>query len=211
MPTRDPQTGQFVSGEAGGWNNLEPQFVSTTLDVKNDAAAGGYTHEQYQSFEPLGGLQRNEFAELVAIIGTESARADAIGGNDIPGSCAFHYELSLDPEMFGGREEVTSENIDGVTGIDTSAVVAVEPDILRHGHLRVSAGFNDTVNGPGGGGHVHADRPVDHNYRDLLGGGPVLDRHDQLYQHVDRSHVGDTNASYSLHTDWTLFWNVFEE
>lgn len=215
MAARDPQTGQFVSGGGTpglpGYENLEIQVVTDALAYQADAVTGNSVHEQWASFEPVGGLQRGEFAELVAIVGVEMAHGEGIAGNEDPGSCSFHYEMSLDPELHGGRDTVRDEDVDGVTGHDTVVLEAVDPDILRHNKLTSSIGFDDDTNGNGGQGALVDRSDVMLGYRGLLGGGPVLDRHDQMYLHAESAHVGDGNSKHVLHIDYLLYWSIFEE
>lgn len=216
MASRDPETGQFVSGAAGlpGYQNLEIQLVENSLSAQSDLLSGTTFLPQWDSFEPVGGLQRDERAELVGIRGVEVLEHSAIGGNDQPGGMALGYELSMDPERFGGRDSADEQDIQGVTGIDKAILVAVEPDIVRIDHFNVSNEFDsvDSTNGTGtGGGGTTTDRRiVDWNLRDQYGRGPVLDRHDQLYMHSTLRKTGDSNSNYDFHVIYLLAWHVTE-
>lgn len=203
------------SSASEGYNDLEIQLVSVKLSLESDYGSPGILHEQYWMNEPLGGIQRGEVAELVAIKGNVTAFEQSIGGNTRPGSCEFLWELTMDPEFNGGEGASVDNDIDGVTGAKTADGSHVEPDILDKQHLGVSNEFDstDTTNGvgTGGGGTTSLVSSLDVNYRDLLGGGPVLDRHDRLYQHADVELLGDANSEYHLDTRAVFFWDVQED
>lgn len=198
-----------------GYDNLEIQILDNELNVQSDATSAKYEAPQYVSVEPLGGISRGEVAELVGIIGQVSAYSESIGGNTDPGSCRFEYSLSLDPEINGGRVASNEKDIDGQTGIDVNEVNAVDPDLLQNYVLAPSNEFNelDTTNGvgTGGGGTTFVSYDVQLDYQSLFGGGPVLDRHDRLYQHANLTLVGDTNSEYSLLVRQNLLWDVRDE
>lgn len=199
----------------GGFEGLDIQVMDVDFKVQSDTTTGVYNVPQYDSFEPLGGLSRDERAELVAIVGQVAASHEAIGGNDIPGSCKFEWEFTLDPEINGGHAASQEQNVDGITGLDVVSVNRDDPDQLQNYVLRVGNIFGQydatAGAGSGGGASIYSSYDVQLDFRNLLGGGPVLDRHDQLYQHASVELFGDTNSEYVLSTRQTLFWDVTEE
>lgn len=210
---RDPQTGQFVSTDAedvvsAAYEDFDVQWLSNRVDVQSDMSTGNHLIEPWQRAEPLGGLTRDELAELVAfeVDAVVDPRGDA-GTNS--GKVQMRGELSLDstahlcdlPAL-----GTLDENIDGVTGLDrASRVLESEPDIVDVWTVRGSERA-DATNGLGftGDREYYAFVPL----RARFGRGPVLDRHSEVFLHIWVELM--SSGQPDIWQDVRLVWDVFD-
>jgi hypothetical protein len=200
---RDPDTGQFVSGvdrtdleyASHEFQNIRVGGISPLGDDSDGA--------DERQYEPLGGdLMNNELAELVGFersfgvdiveVDTEQSQQNFYGGK---------AELSINTD---GDERLTSDNRnpaffseDGPEFLDVAA-----PGVSVGPFVNSAAGA-----GGGGGGGFTSDKVV--NYQEMTGGGPFLDKADNLSIRVE------AEADNCLHhiqavVYYKLYWRVYE-
>lgn len=226
MPTRDPETGKFVAGEASStldyYSDLEVQVLQYRGVWQGGADAGTdstFTIE-YPEEDVAGGLDNDELAELVGFrrtvntsihrgSGAQSAPAEAII------EASFGANLSGDEHPIGvaAEEQVLTDSerdIDDSGALDIRANVGstMEPGVFDVHVANPAIGWSDATNGTGGGTDTDLET-VSVNYRNLAGHGPVLDANDGLSRSEYWSMEG-IGESLTLEAKYLLFWNVEE-
>lgn len=209
MVRRDPETGKFVSDgsstETGfTYDDLEIQSVHTKVNMGQDEGAGGSTLEQVNTIEPSDGLSRGEAAELVAAVINVGLNPRITDVTD-PAWARFHWETTADPEYHHGASETVTD-YDGNTGIDVSRGDQLDPDDLWHYYVGFHSAFSDSTNGYGGGADGSGGRTIELAFRDRFGQGPIYDRHDTLYWHVNENSSG--SAAGESVEEATLYWLI---
>lgn len=191
------QPGQSGTGDNG--NNVEREDVYTTTPVDQN------------------GIDNDELAELVAFYRTvrlfiqdedaetqsEAGDADGEGGMgiNIGGSDDFAVQVPANRTTEArGTPGPPSEDGGFIAG------EADDPGQIDYWQVGAEAGFQDDVNGPGGGGATGvSDRYV--NLRTQFGSGPYVDRTDDidfLVETVNNDVVGRTFHEVI----YTLYWDV---
>lgn len=213
MPHRNPD-GTFASSETGSYDNYEIQTIVTGLQTDEVNITDALEKfPQFNTFEPLGGLARNEVAELVSMTGLAAvgipATSDAAAGTQ----AYVHSELSLDPEtstmpILAG--DVTESDKDGVTGVDARNVSITDPDTVHSHSLYAEARSLDDTNGSGAGG-TGDTLEYQTAFRPLFGHGPTVDRHDNLFVHLGYDSAGTAQPRLKYYDKMTLVWDVREE
>lgn len=217
MAVRDPQTGRFVAGDdllpgvQHSYDAFDIQNVKVTMQGHQDLSSGNTLFEQFHSIEPLGGLGRNEVAELVALLRTYDVAPLAAG--NAPGHLQTQWELSFDSSAHylgqadDGDEVSDDDNVDSVTGLDREVADSVDVDVLAIMALGESSSYEDATNGTGGSGGPTS--MTDHRlYRSWFGAGPTVDRHDELFYHAWLNTDGAASSRVTIMDQY--IWDVVE-
>lgn len=217
MAARDPQTGQFVSTEdMNSYDGLDIEVVSAILDSDaTELTVGSGKIEPLFSWEPLGGLSRDEVAELVTLVAVVSLSLNSDVGTDDPAHMTADWELSFDStattlRLAAGQPDVTEADVGGITGVDSRSTRVVDFDVLDFGMASAANPYNNATDGTGGGAdstHLAYSKP----FRSWYGGGPVVDRHDELFVHVGfLRELTSAGIDFKLAMKYHLAWDVFE-
>lgn len=212
MPHRDPETGQFVPADAEdvasfAYEDFDVQHERIQFVLGSDLAGGTTTFEDFHTFEALGGLQRDELAELVALAVHVATFASPAADDE--GHIRQGWELSMDgaSQLVDVDEGVTTTDVDGVTGVDRNVwSLESDPDILDVAQIAYVSGF-DEVDGAGMAGSENYDRS--YHYREWAGLGPVVDRHTNFHVHVEHTLSGDSTRG-AVFAYYQLIWDVFD-
>lgn len=171
--------------------------------------------------DPVGGiLGRDELAELVAL---SAAPWIFLGGTDTQVEGHGRYQLGTEPQVrfnhggFGSgsasNDEIEILDYTGATDPDgqLSGYVTedVESDVWLQTQPHNHGPLYDTTSGAGAGGTNHMPH-LHINFRDHFGTGPVLDRHDHIYEVMNLESVG-TVEECALYRNVTMYWDVHEK
>lgn len=202
-----------------GWENLEVQHVQTVDHENKDQVPHAGKRNYAHDFDPAGGLERGEAAELVALEANgifAFVRPEGATDQTSPGNADHEMELSFDDDanMIGYASNTASGTVDadgrGAGGqLDIAERIKTDPDVLFSMKPHNFMSFDDGATGVGGGATMHMAH-FDRNYRDFIGGGPIADRHDELFLHVALGEHNVTNAEIYLYNNLVLHWDVFE-
>lgn len=189
---------------SNAYDEFEIQTVTAGMESDTgNAAVGSNQDGTVHSFQPLGGLARNEVAELVGLhenfIGwteDEVAAGHAEGG----------YEVSMDstPHLIGPGAASVGDELEQVddhiaSGVDALRGDTVDPDILRLIYWQGASESSAQV--------YQEDRFIP--YRMWYGRGPTFDRHDEIFYHG--TIYIDDDFAYSTSFQHTFIWDVFTE
>lgn len=208
---RDPSTGQFVPQSAAeadrtsfGWSDFDHQHSVLRLQGQQDLAAGNTQFDAFESLEPLGGLARDEVAELVGVEITTLSKGDLQVDN--AGTVGYRVEVSLDSTSQLSFLDLDGDNDrGGITGFDPGFIQIVDPDILWSYTIAATAGFEDTLNGTSAGPTDDLEyRTIP--FRSIYGEGPVMDRHDEIFWHIFIFTPG--GAPHEIVEDVHWVWDV---
>lgn len=224
MSARDPETGQFVSGndmEGIEYADHEVQAISgvLTTDRGLDSDEDTATAEVFEQLNPVSerGIDSDQIAELVAMYRKATIRYGNSGGQSFGNS--FFGEASLGVNISGESEEFTSlsqnaptaESQDITPGNEDAndflfRVANInEPGILDGVSIGGSVAFLGD-NGEGGGGQQdYSERYV--NFRDEFGSGPYVDRTDDLTL-FEELEVNGSTSQCELEVSYILYWNT---
>lgn len=208
-----------VSGGGPGgepaYDEVEVQHISRNNNVPGD----GTSYVYRTSYGPVGdSLGRGEAAELVGMkvnvflwAGGGNARAHA------------RYQLGLTPQVewneagLGYGNDGTLEAFDsdpaGNTGAGSQAggnfVSDVQNDVWLMLQPHQFGPMEDTASGTGHAGSIHMAH-MDFNFREMFSRGPIVDRHNDLWE-VFYASDNNSNADVSVYRTHILYWNVFED
>lgn len=212
MPTRDPQTGKFVSGSTNtAYDDYDVQHTVVEFSPDQTVGAGTTRVEPALSFEPLGGLGRNEVAELVAVLRHISVFAQDSGGASASNAnvamewsfdSTAHFLQSTDSEM----ERIN--DAEGVAGLNILRGEGADIDVLDHYRRGTTTAAHDSTNGGVTGGGHYADWELI-PYRNEFGQGPTADRHDEIFGHGVIEHISNCDVQFVDRRSWV--WDVVEE
>lgn len=213
MAARDPRTGQFVSSSAAdeisfAAEDLDYQHIATRAEFRSDIGSGDNLFDPWTSWEPLGGLTRDELAELVLLVVRAAVSTNDSAGND-KARVTTEWELSsqssvqmIDPDDPGNRQS----DVDGVTGLDRADWdVESDPDILDHWNVSATVMEDET---DGVGLADRGDYFAVHPLRQWYGRGPVYDRHSELFLHMWEQIAGSPQVDMEVRI--SLAWDVFD-
>lgn len=211
MGARDPETGQFVStterdlaNRRTPYEEMVHQHIQTRFrvtDASNLSNTSDYDAELHNlhRWEPAGGLDFNELAELmeVRVWAFDCNVHDFQNTITERGLVTGEIEISSNPEPVMTLDSMPNFTVDthdedpvnatatGQWGRSASADTESD-DPIWYGQRVWMPNALDSLNGVGMGGMVH-DGPGDvyHiNYARDLGGGPVYDDDDRVYSHA---------------------------
>lgn len=189
MPHRDPETGQFVSsaGHVGCYEDFDILHGMATHRI--DAAdlsggEGGSTSDAPVALFDMGDfIDEHDVAEVVSLF----VRGQAYGPTTATDESFIRavLQLSKDPSFN------TNTAVDGALGganvtedtIDTIATGAQDDEMLWQTVVYGITNHDDAANSEGGGGVVGESEEFI-EYRNVYGGGPVLDDDDEVYAPV---------------------------
>lgn len=202
-----------VARKQDGYDELEVQTVNTQMftDAANITDALE-EFDQFNTFEPVGGLDRSEIAELVYV--QTNVSMQITGSNDAAAGVHAHVlsELSSDPELnatFLNASDRSETDVDGVTGVDAYNNVSNDPEVLQSHAVGAHAESLDDTNGSGSGASgsvLSYDRP----YRQVFGRGPTFDRHDDIFVHLGYNSEGTTQPDVEYYEKMTMVWDIHD-
>lgn len=227
MSVRGARTGGIP--DQTGFEELEHQEVSHTFRLTNPnsevGANGSIESDRVDQIEPAGGLERGEWAELVYLNVYNHEVLKDQPNNTEPTEIRSMWELSFDDVMRTGNlspDMVTKEQSNGDLSVSrgdststNDALVARDRstdkwEVLYHNASYYLSQVYDSASGSGAGGHHGQSGPVSINYRQMMGGGPVVSSEDELYQHFGLNLVECGNdANIVTHVEFALGWDVF--
>lgn len=193
-------------GATGGYDEFEHQHVTLAIDDDTGSGTGSNVNvNNAHSIEPLGGLGRDEIAELVALherlfIWGEDAVANGHfeGGFEVSSDTQAHF---LGPAGLGsdfGDELV--RNQDAVqSGTDTITADTMDIDVLRT-IVWAGGSFSGSATALEGRELIE--------YRDEFGTGPEFDRHDNINYHLQ--FYVDDDMGFTIWLNHHYVWDVFE-
>jgi hypothetical protein len=163
-------------------------------------------------YSVLGDLDRDELAELVYVeaVSTLNVRANAEEDQDQLGSAAVDFEVTInEPDNRGPAEDTFLEE-----PADQHTLAAVTrndaANQLFNANQESRTAFDDTTNGTGGVGAASTE-VFERRFRTDMGGGPVLDRFDDIFI---RSTISADNVlsevSHELHVQLYFVVDEFE-
>lgn len=194
-------------GQATGteYDDFDVQHARSIITVESGDTLTLTTAEQVNSIEPVGGLTRDEIAELVSLTYHVAAVSETASPLDNT-TFSISYEWTSDSEMRlsrGDLPEVTAD-LEG-TGLQLLADSEVDVDRLLFGHVRSHGGHSDDTNGEGGG-HDDTTDLWQIPYRTWYGSGPTYDRHNELFENVEVNVTGGFVGRFITST--TFVWDV---
>lgn len=193
------------------YDDYDVQTVVVEMQPQQDIGAGSTVHDNVFSFEPLGGLARDEIAELVALTESTSTHPRVTDVED-PAETHTRWEVSFDSRsqlVDGSQSNVERlEDLDGVLGADVLVGQKVDVDILRRFSLGACSSHSDDTAGEGGPGAASNDFEII-PYRQVYGSGPTVDRHDEIYYHVRQRTNGSGAAQIGV--EHTYVWDVKQQ
>jgi hypothetical protein len=226
MPSRDPETGQYVSEMSDKYDELEVQSLATTYSLSPSDVEGGGTEPYTRRATPVeypdgptkvlnGSLERGEMAELVAlIVHSTSFRIEGTDDQTSPTTGRARFELSDEHAPSVSRASEPGSLPDSYVNVQRES--DLNSRILYHTNRWANAswllaGADDPGIG-GTGSAMNGDSEI-LNYRDLAGQGPVFDRYeDELYEHIDFVIYNSLNQPYGVNFEFnaTMLWDVTE-
>lgn len=203
---------------ATDYADFQHQNVVFRTTYTGGANTGAKAAQSVEPLEATGGLDVNEVAELVGIsysvvVGLQD-QDQVLDGNTNPGTISAQgsiginiddtSDLVLGNANVGGETQPLEGNDDVISGFVTTTD---KDEIIDTYRMQQTPGFDDDVNGAGGGGSNHVYGPQVWNLRELFGAGPVLDGNDDL-GHVVQLTADQTDADFAAHVDARLIWDV---
>lgn len=227
MPHRDPETGKFVSSEAAqvNWTDIKMLAGGITATIQAAQLAGesdshNIFDEDAQAMELTGVLENNEVYEVLAMryhaaldlpttATAESHGALAWGiGTASAGPRSSHHS----PKTFGGPTRI-SHTEGGFTSRITSVPAGNEdpakPGNWIEGYIPGSGSVGDSTNGLGAGGDAGQEYGTI-PFAAMLGGGPVLDRDDEVHAGMELMFDNISDHSIYGHVGFNLYGVVHE-
>lgn len=188
------------------YDDLDVQTVQVEAELQTDLGTGQTIVENFHSIEPLGGLARDEIAELVTLNRVITARPQGSPSDDR--TATAEWETSFDSSAHfinEGTEEISEQDVEGITGLDRRTADGVDVDVLLNDIVTVVGPWEDETNGTGGAAGTARDRTVI-PYRDWYGEGPTTDRHDEIFYHLFLDMFGAQNVNINLVDQYV--WDV---
>lgn len=185
MPRRDPNTGQFVSGESVNWDDLDVVTGSLTstipaADLAGTKATFPARGESTEIVDMSSTLTRGEVFEIhrFELVATLTGPTTATAEGDVQLEWALTRDLDVGEvgvsnPFYAGAGSQSEVRSDGV--IDLHNFQTDEDAVLSVGRLTCSPSHRDTTTGTGGGAAEGFDRVIRH-----FGAGPRLDEDDEL-------------------------------
>lgn len=217
MPHRDPETGQFVAEDGVTMdfqNHWYDDLEEETVDIQAQVGSGNLTGtndvlQTTSEYEPVGGLQSGEVAELVAVRLLEHWVwvLPAGSAGTTPGRVVYDVIVGMDGAI---EDRVT---FDGATNnnVNKNNATRRPGPVVWQSRAVGQQAFNDTVNGTGGqGGSVQFQSASWYSYRDVAGVGPLFDRSDSMA--ANQSFIADQIDSENLQGRLRLqmLWDIHE-
>jgi hypothetical protein len=180
-----------VGGNGGGmvsdaYNDYEAQFldISAKVNFDDNAVVAGDEAIGYEiTVDPLEGLDREELAEIVALdFRYQFAPRDGEANSELSSvisdiACRINSPtltsagISTEKVQDSGSDEEL-ENV--------SAEGHVNEGVLFSGNTTATTAYRNSTDGSGGGSAQHSPVRFQKDFRDLLDGGPVVDRFDDI-------------------------------
>lgn len=225
MPSRDPVTGQFTSSDSSdrhGMENFEVQAIQSNHELDGDIGGGEYVGTPINEFEPAGGLERGELAELVAVI-VDSVSLDSEPEDeaDAPNHIEARYLLTDDAYSSwfeDGAKMLSSESgtSEDIQSMGNSFWESTDERSVWSFVGSGNATWDNDVDGAGGGPGQSFSHGYTIPYRQLAGEGYIFDRHDSLFEHIELTKVSKlttagTDFTAEFDSRYRLIWNVFDD
>lgn len=204
-----------------GVEDLEEQVVEVAYSVLGEdrAGDGSFVVDQIASFDPAGGINRDEVAELVAYQPRTAlcrVRADGSEGQT-PGNVDGQMEWSFNPDIqFMDGQTSDSKTVDDPNGTEAPVNILKTDysgnDVFWTPQSFNTSAFNDTVNGTGGGAGVENTQTSVGvvNLREEFGAGYIADVHDKVYCHGTIQAINNPNVDIHGITAAKLYWDIQE-
>lgn len=190
------------------WEGFEKQHSRLRFSATDGNLGSGQTvFEQFHSIDPAGGLDRDELAELVSMV--VKVRLQTYANEDETHRARFEREITSEPESkyLDDDQAVSEDDVDNVSGADRDIwEEEVDPDILDFYAIN---SFSDdrTTEGSSAFSEPHQFKV---NFRDWYGKGPVYDRHDTIYWHL-QEFMNGAPANLRLDESVLMVWDIYPE
>lgn len=192
------------------WNQFS--VAAGSLDGSTDERGGqnDVGEQVLGGREPIGGLERGEIAELLAIRLYCEAYTNSTQTAD--GAVRGSVEISREPvfqTLDGDQITTGTGSLDGLNYQVVGPGETFEPDVLARAQSMGFSPFSDGSSGVGGGGST-TQGVYEMDFMETFGSGPLFDRNDEFFQHVNWIQWNVADAA--LHVDWfyEMYWGVHE-
>lgn len=219
MPHRDPETGQFTTGDGGGlsYADHDVHHVYHELQFLDTATSGPTTNQvSEQQFEITErGLDPDELAELRAVVvdATLTSEGTVIAQDEIgtvKATLGAGFNLSDDEFLADDFEipERFDQNDDGTNDFAVAVDDTDEVGQIFTGGLATGVSYSDTTDGTGGSaGYPHLREKI--SFAGLTGTGPFVDAADDFNSYI-RLSVNNAVVDFSAEVRYSLYYRVEE-
>jgi hypothetical protein len=186
-------------------HELQQFFFKHELD---STGGGRETSKAIVKEDPtVGGLDRGEVAEIVFMRVHESfhQRTDAGDINGEVSTLISDFQVKVNDVSNVGAN---GEDVDG-NAFEVQASQTDDLGLLYASNQVIGGGFEDDTNGNGGSAGHQPATIYDIDFTDHFGGGPILDRFDEITLQSDikgQNHVGRMTSEVRVF----LYYNVLE-
>lgn len=204
--------GTKTIGEIDEYSDLTKQKYAFRhdLDMSTQDASGNIKFTPLGGTTVAGGIERNEVAELVALIPMYEQFQVREGDNQgtTPGSAYCELEFYRHPSNFNNSN--VDYTVDDTAFSYSRATELANNDLLYFNLLTLTTAFNDTVNGTGGGGDSGGRTQTPLLFRDWFGRGPLFYDDDNVTVggYMDWTQVD--NQKLSVLGEYHAYWDTFE-
>lgn len=196
------------------YDEMEVQRVGGTMFVGSGDLTGGnqvFAGDPVASFDPAGGLEYGELAELVyAEIEEMNIAYSYSDSNDQsdPGAVEWALALQTQPSFVQGSDAAADAADTDFNSLN--AKTHDHGDRLLRGQTVQSNSFADETNGPGGGGGGGGPSRWEYDFRDVAGRGPMFDHQDELHVTTQANTDGLSSLPFGLSYTFHFIWDVVE-
>jgi len=217
--TRDPDTGQFVSGSHGfaaeRYTDFEYVHNQSIYDIDAEDLPGSFpvveTDINVVDLDDI--MDRHERANLV-MLRLNALQASVPGTSSAESALETRYELGVGAgsEMVENADTQFDQNVGSSGAVDRRIAESDSADVLFHASWIAEGSFADSASGLGGG----PDTPVmseSVHYPNEFGVCPAFDDRDEITESFRFTDVGSADISDSvinLETNWTLVFGITE-
>lgn len=210
MASRDPQTGQFVSGSgtATNYRDHQGQHVRATFRDNGLPADGKMSIADIVEVTPPGD-RRQEEAELVALhvhnLRTEIDEAEVTDGDGIRAG----FEISRDEDIGSltqyrterdlSNNTLESDTVSNAASALSRQTIQTDNDQLWFALLRGEAGGGGRVNARGGPWYI--------DFRRTFGSGPIFTGGDAIHVHGRVNSIARA-SNWVTDVQFSLYWAV---
>lgn len=199
-------------GDLDDYSDFVVQNVAFTFDFDeaNQLAQGQATPST--SIAPGGGVDRDEAWELVALVPQHETLmpVDQAGRGTTPGSVLADWQYYRYPtDWTTTNQEVSGDDAFTFTNVET---IPDNPDLLYQTRVSMTAAFNDTVNGTGGGGSMSGSIGTPRYFRNLSGGnhGPIFEDENTFNTGINVQWWDMQDQRFRVSGAVKLYWDRWE-
>lgn len=210
----DPQGGTL----ADEYDELDVQTIESnfTLTNPNGGTADPDYHPEIHQFKPMGGLARNQRAELVAMDYSTDLRQYGGSQTNTAGTVVWWYELHRNGSFVAQSEKDINKSI--TSGIQAGGTFGTNfrtennEGTLVKDHQTYNDQYLNATDGAGGGPGNNSRGHTFYMFRGWFGEGPIFFPDDDLNESVEvmARNVDQSALQFGFDRDLILYWDVFE-